>query len=310
MSELFLEDAHKEFISTLLIEKDISKFTIVSYNSDLQMFLEFLSRQGIKPVVGQLNKNLCKRYFQYLKFEKEYANATMRRKIYYLSSFVKFLYQEEYIPQNCMASIKAPKESKELPIYFTDEDMNKMLASTDKLGGNFVLRDKCMLLLLFLTGARRSELLNIRWKEINFTDMTINIIKGKGKKSRQVPMLPPLNVYLKALLNEKKCDAHDFVLFSNAYNQMSATTMSVIFRKYLRKNELEGKGYTLHKCRHTFATNLAKNEIDCLEIAQLLGHEDLTTTKRYVHLVTRDFSEKLKGIDMVKNINKVMDTQK
>lgn len=309
MSELFLEDAHKEFISTLIIEKDISKFTIVSYNSDLQMFLEFLSRKGVKPVVSEMNKNLCKRFFQYLKFEKQYATATMRRKIYYLSSFFKYLHQEEYIPQNYMASIKAPKEPKELPIYFTDEDMDKVLSSTDKLGGNFVLRDKCMLLLLFLTGARRTELLNMRWKDINFKDMTINIIKGKGKKSRQVPMLPPLNIYLKALLNEKKCDTHDFVLFSNAYNQMSATTMNVIFRKYIHGNDLEGKGYTIHKCRHTFATNLAKSEIDCLEIAQLLGHEDLTTTKRYVHLVSRDFSEKLKGIEMVQNISRIMKTQ-
>lgn len=118
----------------------------------------------------------------------------------------------------------------------------------------FPLRYRGMLLLLFLTGARRSELLNIRWKDINFKDMTINIIKGKGRKSRQVPMLPPLNIYLKALLSERKCDTHDYVLFSNAYNKMSTTTMNVIFRKYIQGNNLDGKGYTIHKCRHTFAT--------------------------------------------------------
>lgn len=306
MKNLMLEDLHEEFINHQVVEKDISKYTKENYTSDLNIFLNFLSKQGIKPVVTELNKNLLRKYFQYLKFEKEYATATMRRKIHSLSSFVKFLHEEEYIPQNYMAGIKAPKAPKELPIYVTNEDMEKMLASVDKLGENFILRDKCMLLLLFLTGGRRSELINLRWKDINFKDMTINIVKGKGNKSRQVPMLPPLNVYLKALLDERKCDKHDYVLYSNAYNKMSTTTMNVIFRKYIRENGLDGKGYTLHKCRHAFATNLARENIDSLDIAQILGHEDLGTTKRYVHLVSRDFGERIRNLEMVKNVSNVL----
>lgn len=306
MKDLMLADLHEEFINHQVVEKDISKHTKENYTSDLKIFLDFLSKQGIKPVVSELNKNLLRKYFQYLKFEKEYATATMRRKVHSLSSFVKFLHEEEYISQNFMASIKAPKAPRELPIYVTNEDMEKMLTSVDRIGGNFILRDKCMLLLLFLTGGRRSELINLRWKDINFKDMTINIVKGKGNKSRQVPLLPPLNIYLKALLSERKCDRHDYVLYSNAYNQMSKSTMSVIFRKYITENELDGKGYTPHKCRHAFATNLAKENIDSLTIAEILGHEDLGTTKRYVHLVSRDFGERIKNLEMVKNVNNIL----
>ncbi len=306
MEKLMLKDLHDEFINHQIVEKDISKHTKENYTSDLHIFLSFLSKQGVKPIVTEMNKNLLKRYFQYLKFDKEYATTTMRRKIHSLSSFFKFLYEEDYISQNYMASIKAPKAPKELPIYVSSEDMEKILGSVDKLGGNFILRDKCLLLLLFLTGARRSEILNMRWKDINFKDMTINIIKGKGNKSRQVPMLPPLPTYLKALLDERKCDVHDYVMFSNAYNKMSPTTIKVIFKKYIMKNGLDGKGYTPHKCRHAFATNLAKSGIDGMDIAQLLGHEDLNTTKIYVHMVSNDLRDKIKDIDMVKDINKIL----
>lgn len=306
MKNLILEDLHEEFINHQVVEKDISRWTKENYTSDFYIFLDFLSKQGIRPIVSELNKNLLKKYFQYLKFDKEYATATMRRKIHSLSSFVKFLHEEEYISQNYMASIKAPKAPRELPIYVTDEDMEKLLSSIDKIGGNFVLRDKCMFLLLFLTGGRKSELLNLRWKDINFKDMTINIIKGKGNKSRQVPMLPPLNVYLKAFLDERKCDKHDYVLYSNAYNKMSPTTMNVLFHKYLKENDLEGKGYTPHKCRHAFATSLARSGVDSLDIALVLGHEDLCTTKRYIHLVSGDLKERFKNVDMVKSVNKLM----
>lgn len=306
MKELMLEDLHDEFINHQIVEKDISKHTMGNYTSDFHIFLSFLSKQGVKPIVSEMNKNLLKRYFQYLKFDKEYATATMRRKIHSLSSFFKFLHEEDYISQNYMVGIKAPRAPKVLPIYVISEDMEKILSSVDKLGGNFILRDKCLLLLLFLTGARRSELLNMRWKDINFKDMTINIIKGKGNKSRQVPMLPPLPTYLKALLDERKCDVHDYVMFSNSYNKMSTTTIKVIFQKYITKNGLDGKGYTPHKCRHAFATNLAKSGIDGIDIAQLLGHEDLNTTKIYVHMATNDLREKIKNIDMIKDINKIL----
>ncbi|MFL0251139.1 tyrosine-type recombinase/integrase [Clostridium neuense] len=306
MKELFLDELFDDFINNQIVEKDISKHTKANYSSDFKIFLNFLMEQGIKATVNEMNKNLLKKFFQYLKFEKNYATATMRRKIHCLSSFFKYLYQEEFISRNYMASIKAPKLPRELPIYVTREDTEKILNSIDKFGGNFILRDKCMFLLLFLTGMRRQELINLRWKDINFKDLTINIIKSKGKKSRQIPLLPPLPTYLQALLAERKCDTHDYVMFSNAYNHMSETTAETIFRKYIKKNNLDGKGYTLHKCRHAFATNLAMENIDSLTIAQILGHEDLNTTKVYVHMVSSDLNNKIKDIGLVKDINKIL----
>lgn len=306
MKELYLDELFDEFIKEQTIRKDISVHTKNNYKSDFKIVEDFLRQQGIKATTTEIDKHILKKFFQYLKFDKEYATATMRRKIHSLSSFFKYLYEEEYIPQNYMVSIKAPKKPVELPIYINKEDMLKILNSIDHIGGQFILRDKCMFLLLFLSGMRRQELINLRWKDINFKDNTINILKSKGKKSRQVPLLPPLPTYLKALLAERKTDLHDYVMYSNVYNKMSATTAEIIFTKYIKENKLEGKDYTLHKCRHTFATNLAKSGIDGITLAQLLGHEDVNTTKVYVHMATSDLRDKIKNVNLVKDINNIL----
>lgn len=300
-----LEELFEMFIQNMEIEKDISKTTKSSYKGDFNIFLNFLQLQGIKPDVSLINKNILKQYFHFLKFNKGYSVATMRRKIHSLSSFFKYIYDEDLIEKNPMKSIKAPKKPQELPIYIKSEDVKAILASVDGLSGNFVLRDKVFFLLLFLAGLRRTELINLRWKYINFQNNTITIFKSKGQKSRVVPLITPLNIYLKLLFDSKKCDRHDYVLYSSTYNKMSATSANLLFKKYLIHNNLLDKGYTLHKCRHTFATNLAMS-MDSLEIAEILGHNDVNTTKVYIHLSQNALKNKISDSSYAKDIKNIM----
>lgn len=301
--ELFLDELYNEFIKEQIVQKDITRYTQNSYRSDFKIFLSFLMKQGIKATPQNMNKKLLRDYTHYLKFNKEYATATMRRKIHSLSSFFKYMYEERYIEYNCMASIKAPKKPRNIPIYIKSEDVKKILNATDEIGGNFILRDKCFFLLAFLTGARRTELINLRWKDINFGNMTVLIKKGKGRKSRVVPLLPPLPTYLKALQTENKKDINDYILYNTVYNQIHETEADALFRKYIKHCKLQNKGYTLHKCRHTYATNLAKT-LGIEEIAELLGHEDINTSRIYTHITTEDIQNKIKDANYIKQITK------
>lgn len=302
MNELF-----EMFIDNLVIEKDVSPATISSYKTDFEIFKSFLRAQGIENNIFKIDKHTLKRYFHYLKFTKEYSVATMRRKTHSLSSFFKYLYEEDFLEKNPMKSIKAPKCPKELPIFINDNDVQKILSSIDEIGGNFILRDKCFFLLLFLCGLRRSELINLRWKDINFQSNMITIYSSKGKKSRIIPMVQPLNTYLSLLFKSKITDTHDYVLYSSTFNKMIQTSANLLFRKYINHNNLSGKGYTIHKCRHTFATNLAINNMDSLAIAELLGHENIDTTKIYIHLSKDNLKDSISNTTYVKSIKKLME---
>ena len=230
----------------------------------------------------------------------------MRRKTHSLSSFFTYLYEEDFIDSNPMKSIKAPKKPKELPIYISNDDMKSILSSIDREAGNFILRDKCFFLLLFLTGMRRCELINLRWKDIDFKNNLITIYKSKGNKSRVVPMITPLNTYLNLLFKSKITDTHDYVLYSTTFNKMSTTSAELLFKKYIKVNKLTGKGYTIHKCRHTFATNLAMSNLDSIAIAELLGHEDVDTTKIYIHLSKNNLKNSITETNYAKSIMDIM----
>ena len=301
-----LEELFQRFIENMTVEKDIAKNTIDNYTCDFKIFKLFLSAQGIPLSIDKIDKHILKQFFHYLKFKKNYATATMRRKIHTLSSFFKYLYEDDIILNNPMKSIKAPKKPKELPIFISEEDIKTILTSIDRIGGNFILRDKCFFLLLFLTGVRKSELINLRWKHIDFSSKTITVFKGKGNKSRLIPLVQPLSTYLKLLQQENKSDIHDYVLYSITYNKMSPTSASLLFRRYIKKNSLTDKGYTIHKCRHSFATNLARNGIDVIEIAEILGHEDINTSKIYIHLANEKITEKISNIEYVTSIKTFM----
>lgn len=292
MSEDFLKNSFQEFTRHLQTEKNISRYTVENYNSDLYIFYNYLVNYNIELDVKLINKHILKQYFQFLKFDKEYATSTMRRKIHCLSSYFKFLYEEDYISDNPMKSIHAPKRPQAIPIFVTREDMLKLIKQTDISGGEYTIRDKTFFLLLFLTGLRRGELSNLRWNNVDFNNKNIRLLNTKGRSSRVVPLVEPLLSYLKMYKKFRNADINDYVIVSESGNRMSETSVEVLFRKYVKLCELDGKGYTPHKCRHTFATNMAKGGLNTIELADLLGHKDLNTTRIYTHMNTADIGIK------------------
>lgn len=280
-----LDYCFQEFIDYLKSEKNASKTTIVSYETDYKIFTVFLTIGGIEPRLNTMTTAILRRYISYLKLHKDYKTNTIRRKIHSLSSFFKFLLEMEYIEKNPMLSIHAPKEEKNIPIYIKEREL-KMLINAPAKYARFEshrLRDRVLLELLIFTGARKSEVLNMDWDDVDFGKKTIKIRKTKNKTQRLVPLVEPLLSDLWDYLQTRMPLSNRAIIISDTGNRMSVSNIQTLFKRYLKKCGLDKKGYTIHKCRHSYASLLCQSGVDIISIKELLGHEDLNSTKIYTH---------------------------
>ncbi|MCT4619869.1 MAG: tyrosine-type recombinase/integrase [Marinisporobacter sp.] len=280
-----LDYCFQEFIDYLQSEKNASNSTLTSYKTDFKIFTTFLAIGGIEPRLNTMTTATLRRYISYLKLHKNYKTNTIRRKIHSLSSFFKFLLEMEYIEKNPMLSIHAPQEEKNIPIYIKEKEL-KMLINAPEKHARFEehkLRDKVLLELLIFTGARRSEVLNMDWDDVDFGKKTIKIRKTKNKKQRLVPLVEPLTSHLWNYLQTRMPLSNRAIIISDKGNRMSVSNMQTLFKRYLKKCGLDKKNYTIHKCRHSYASLLCQSGVDIVSIKELLGHEDLNSTKIYTH---------------------------
>ncbi|WFA09595.1 tyrosine-type recombinase/integrase [Tissierella sp. Yu-01] len=282
---MILKNCYDDFLDYMEAEKNASKATITSYITDYKVFSDFLDIVGIEPRVDTITTQVLRSYVSFLKKHKKYANETVRRKINSLSSFFNFLYETEYIDKNPMAPIKAPKKEQRIPIYIKENELKRLLEAPEKYARfpEHRLRDKVMIQLLVFTGARRSEVLALNFDDVDFGKKTITILKGKGNKQRIIPLIEPLATDLWEYLQTRLPLTNHAIITSDRGNRMSVGNFQSLFRRYLEKSGLGNKGYTIHKCRHSFASLLYQNGVDIISIKELLGHEDLNSTKIYTH---------------------------
>lgn len=288
-----ISECFYEFLDYLSAEKNISHHTKANYHSDFKIFLNFLTTNGIKPDLQTITTPIIRKYLAYLKTEKEYQNQTMRRKIHSLSSFFKFLLEQEYIIKNPMLPIHAPKQEGKLPIYMKKEEVDLLIETAWKHGKENALRDKVFLKFVAYTGVRRQEALALDWEDLDFGKAEVKIRKGKGKKERIIPLTETLCSDLWAYLQTRMPLTNKAVFISNAGNRLTHSPAQNIFRKYLKKAGLDGKGYTMHKLRHSFGTLLVQNNADLLSVQKLLGHSDLNSTKIYTHVNTEHLKKQV-----------------
>lgn len=288
---------HEEFSDYMLAEKNASHHTLENYKEDFKNFREFLITSDLNTDVTQAKTKDLRLYVTYLKISKKYASNSIRRKIHSLSSFYKYLTEMEYITLNPMLPIHAPKREEKLPIYLSKIELKRLLEAPSKYARfpEHHLRDKVLLELFIFTGARRQEVLQLNWQDVNFVQKTILIRNGKGKKQRIVPIPDALGADLVAYYLDTTPSPHTPVILSDTGNRMSVSALQTLFQRYIKKCALNNKGYTLHKLRHSYATHLHEAGVDVLTIQELLGHADLNSTKIYTHTsakVLKDSVEK------------------
>lgn len=269
------------FLKYLTFEKRYSEHTVVAYQNDLLQFEAFITsfdttllkatHQHVRSwVIELMNENLAPR--------------TVNRKIASLRTYYKFLMQREEISADPTSRVKALKSAKKLPSFVQEQELRTLLNSFT-FEGEDGLRDRIILELLYGTGIRLSELINLRWKDVDFETQTIKVL-GKRNKERIIPIPGELLSQLTTVE-----DRQAFVVTTDEGKQAYPMLIYRIVKKYLSTFTSTDKR-SPHVMRHTFATHLLNKGADLNAVKDLLGHSSLAATQVYTH----NTIEKLKDV--------------
>jgi integrase/recombinase XerC len=280
------------FLAYLQNEKRYSSHTILAYQNDLLQFFQFL-QTDFNIDVDEVEPSHVRSFMVSLLTNQISANA-VGRKISTLRSFYKFAQQENIVANNPMLLIKAPKVPKRLPVFVEETKIDYLLDSVDFFDDTFSSqRDKIVLEILFGTGIRLAELLNLKETDIDFYECTIKVM-GKRSKERIIPihavLLQQLKDYIK-FKHETFSKKSNTVVVTNTGSAAYAKLIYRIVNNYLGFISTQDKK-SPHVLRHSFASSLLNNGADLNAIKELLGHASLAATQVYTH----NSVERLKSI--------------
>lgn len=273
-----MDDEIKEFLDYLEFEKKFSLYTVDNYDKDITEFKEYLVMNNINSF-KKVDYSLVRKYLVFL-YEKKYKNATICRHISSLRSFYKYLLGNKLINKNPMELISLPKKEQRLPNFLYYNDLEKLLETPDQ-STNMGLRDELIFEILYSTGVRVSELVNIKIKDIDFENKSIRIF-GKGKKERIVLFGDQALNLIKIYLAKRNFNS-EYLILNNRGNKITTRGVDLIIHKNSLKSGLKNK-ITPHTMRHTFATHMLNDGANLLTVQELLGHENLKTTQVYTHV--------------------------
>ncbi|WP_338156655.1 site-specific tyrosine recombinase XerD [Ligilactobacillus salivarius] len=280
-----------DYLHYLKVERGLSENTINSYGIDLKLFLEYLRENEI-PSFKQVNKEVIVNYMQSEKNNNK-ANSSILRSVSSLRKFFQYLAQEKIIEKDPMLLIDTPKKKQHLPQVLTKEEVEKLLRSPNT-GQVLGLRDRAMLELIYATGLRISEIINLKLEDLHLTMGTLQTL-GKGHKERIVPVgdeaIKWVNRYLEEarpkLLKQKRSN----YLFLNFHgNNLTRQGVWKNLKAEVRKAGIQ-KNITPHTLRHSFATHILENGADLRIVQELLGHADISTTQIYTHLSNKQLAD-------------------
>lgn len=274
----------QNFIEYLEYEKGYSKKTIISYENDLELFNKYLKENKIINIKS-IDYNTIRKYLSYL-HDNKYEASSVSRKISALRSFFKYNIKEKTITNNPMTLISNPKKEKKLPEYLNYEEIEKLLNSIE-MNKKEGIQERLIIELLYSTGIRVSELVNIKIKDIKIKENQINIL-GKGNKERIVLFGEKAKEIIKLYINAYKEEfagniSNQYLLINKKGKQLTTNKIELIVKDVLRKSALK-LNISPHTLRHTFATHMLDSGADLKSVQELLGHENLKTTAIYTHI--------------------------
>ena len=280
---MLIKDALSEYKQYLIVEKGLSKNTIYSYLRDLIAFSNFIGEEYEINQIENINKEHIHLYLKEL--SKTNCTNSISRKLVSLRMLYIFLVKENIVKENLMSSFTLPKRDKKLPIVLSQEEMIEILDGIivcDAISS----RNRCMVELLYATGMRISELLNLTLKDLNIKMGFIKVI-GKGNKERMIPIGSYVGEILEQYINDYRAEfniKNDSLLFFNKHGQrLSREEFYSILQTIVNSTSITKK-VSPHTFRHTFATHLLENGADLRSIQELLGHSDISTTTIYTHI--------------------------
>ena len=287
-----MQEVFNKYVNYLEAERNASPYTVRNYTTDLLGFFNFLKTKGISSL-KEVDRHVLRDYLSHL-MEEGIVKASIARKLSAIRSFYRYLMREKIVTTNPVANTSSPKLDRRLPSFLTPEEVVRLLEAPD-LSTPQGLRDRALIELLYASGLRVSELVNLDLEQVNFDTNEIRVW-GKGSKERVVLMGKPaaaaLSTYLSQgrpkLLGNKRSSA----LFVNRYGgRLIGRRVQRILEKYASLAGINKRVYP-HLLRHTFATHLLDGGAGLRVVQELLGHANLSSTQIYTH-VTKSQAKKV-----------------
>lgn len=271
-----------DFLIYLELDLNYSKNTILTYENSLNNLNNYIKKDLLKVNSKDIEKYL---------FSLDLSDRSVSNYISSFKSFYNYYIKLGKINTSPLDKIITPKLSKNLPTYLTSEEIDKLLDI--EITDEFKARNKSLLEILYCSGLRISELINLEFKNIDLNDCIIRVM-GKGKKERIVPISDIAIKYLKIYVKDYrqklvKINQNNYVYLNNHGNKLTRQGVFKLIKKLALEKNIK-KDVSPHTLRHSIATHMLENGADLRIIQEFLGHSDISTTQIYTHLT----NEKLK----------------
>ena len=286
-----MEREIESFISYLHNIKKTSPNTEMAYRRDLTKMRIYLEITAASPAVDEVTEENLKKYFSYME-RKKFKASTISRSVASIKAFYHYLLKEGLVSRDVSECLKAPKVERKEPDILTAEEMEDLLAQTSG-DSNKELRDNAMLELLYATGIRVSELINLKISDVNM-HMGFLICR-EGDRERMIPfgnqVREALHQYLSRARDHMVTNEARDVLFVNCSGMpMSRQGFWKLIKSYAKKAGIT-KDITPHTLRHTFAAHKLESGTDLKSVQEMLGHSDISTTHIYTNLGRKTAAE-------------------
>ena len=287
-----MQEVFTKYINYLVAERNVSPYTVRNYTTDLLDFFQFLRAKGTGSL-KEVDRHVLRDYLSYL-MEQGKVKASIARKLSAIRSFYRYLLREGMVATDPVATTTSPKLDQRLPSFLTIKEVEQLLNAPD-LSTPQGQRDRALIELLYASGLRVSELVNINLEQVNLVSREIRVW-GKGSKERVVLMGKPaaaaLNTYLSQGRPRLSGKRGNNALFLNRYGgRLIERRVQKMLGKYASLAGIDRRVHP-HMLRHTFATHLLDGGADLRVVQELLGHANLSSTQIYTH-VTKSQARKV-----------------
>jgi integrase/recombinase XerD len=268
----------------LQIEKGLSPNSIYSYTYDLKKFNEYLASNN-KNILAATQEDV-QQFLKFEKIKKNNSSRTLARSLAAIRQFYNFLADSEAAIENPASKIESPHIERTLPDFLTIKEVEKLFSSISE-DDSYQLRDKTIFELLYSSGLRISEAVELECGDVDFENSYISVV-GKGDRERIIPINEEakrlLRKYLKKSRGEILSDREsDYLFISKKGSKLNRKSVWRLLKNYVTGTRIN-KNITPHTLRHSFATHLLENGADLRSVQELLGHMDISTTQIYTHL--------------------------
>lgn len=283
----------EQFLTYLRSEKRFSNHTVRAYENDLVKFATYLKDVYSENDLARADVRHVRSWLA-SQSEEKISSRTIRRRISSLSAFYRFLQKSGVVAENPVRKLPLPKIQTSLPKFIRERDIVDLLENFDPEDDFFLLRDKLIVALLYNTGMRRSELVNIQMKDLN---LPVIKVKGKRNKERLVPLSGSVLEMMQEYINQRERYLNEAGLHSEHLlitRKGTGIYPEVVYRvvkKYFSHPNFSRKNHP-HVLRHSFATAMLNHGADILHVKEILGHSNLNATQVYTHIT----SENLKSV--------------